>query len=446
MEFTMMLPMGGVEGLLGIAGRSGSKEVAMAITRSLSFNGSKGLGITGERALFQVMRKEGMDLGMTVAESESYAKGISSLITNEGTMSMRQTQFAFKFARRYPKTVSILQNIQSSKIYTGVKDKALYLKSLRDSYKNLITEIEDFGYKKLSEGLPNIEQKELANANRLARKIWSYRNKSYKEVLKESGKNSIPNLNNPNSLSNQTIQNQTKNEIVDEWFDEYDSYMERINQGYNGIDPVRITPFIEWMSSQPIFEEEITRQKTAEIWKQQMDENNKTYQITSRQSKDWETYGASLKQYNDLPNKQVDGTWKPSFNEWYTKEMKLWNYWKLNGSFPLPIPIPIPIIQPIIQPITQPNLIQQPTRQIPRTYTHVDRPQHESMFYSFDHQPQINQNWLEYGQKQVRTNPSTINNIQLQNFFNGNQQSHEAQQSATPAPIQVHMDTPQQST
>jgi hypothetical protein len=145
MEFTMMLPMGGVEGLLGIAGRSGSKEVAMAITRSLSFNGSKGLGITGERALFQVMRKEGMDLGMTVAESESYAKGISSLITNEGTMSMRQTQFAFKFARRYPKTVSILQNIQSSKIYTGVKDKALYLKSLRDSYKNLITEIEDFG-------------------------------------------------------------------------------------------------------------------------------------------------------------------------------------------------------------------------------------------------------------------------------------------------------------
>jgi hypothetical protein len=179
--------------------------------------------------------------------------------------------------------------------------------------------------------------------------------------------------------------------------------MNKVNNG-----SVKISSFDNWMDNQKTFEEEKGNQIHRETKLAEMTESNKTYQTSTREDPFWKQYGPSLKQYNDLPNKLPNGTWKPHFNEWYMKELKLHDFWLTNGSFPSqniakknpPVPINLP----------------------PKTNQNVKRPENESIFYQFDHQPQINQQWLDYGKSQIRNDPSQINNIQLRNFLNGKQQ------------------------
>ena len=187
-------------------------------------------------------------------------------------------------------------------------------------------------------------------------------------------------------------------------------YVDRVNKGHTGEGPVRLSTFDNWMENQTT----VNHQKEQELKQKLLEDSNKNYQTSTRDDPFWKQNGPSLKQFNDLPNKLPDGTWKPNFQAWYMKELKIWNEWKTNGKKPFEL-----------NPSTLPPSNILPSRKPPTIYKNTIQPIHEGVFYSFDHNPQINQQWMDYGQTQMKRNPTKINNIQLQNLFNGSQQQFQ---------------------
>jgi hypothetical protein len=108
---------------------------------------------------------------------------------------MRSTQFAFKFAEKFPKVVSTFNKIATSKTAVTIKNTVSTAKDLRANYKELVEAVEEFGYEQIAKGLPQIEGQELSRANRLALQIWKYGNKSYTEIINNSSDQTLKQYN-----------------------------------------------------------------------------------------------------------------------------------------------------------------------------------------------------------------------------------------------------------